>query len=239
MENKKVSVFFCTRKIDDRTTTLIENFKNTAGMEIEVSPIENPDAKPLTKVYNEVLSKESVKDKIVVFTHDDIEILSDKWACHIERMFREHPEYGIIGVAGSAEFDENGAWWNYKIKFGQVLHRSEGKSWLTQFSPSYSHDLEQVCVIDGLFMAIEPDRITKKFDEDLFGMQFYDISFCLDNFLDGKTKIGVTTKINLAHNSVGQLKPEWHESRIRMIEKYGDKFPIIVKNQQKKKWQRK
>ena len=37
----------------------------------------------------------------------------------------------------------------------------------------------------------------------------YDIDFCLSNYIDGKTKIGVTTNIRLAHNSVGELKDNY------------------------------
>ena len=222
-------IVFCTKEKDEKVDKLIENIKETCGCEPKITVCLNPEGEGLTKAYNEILDMPEIDGDTIVFIHDDIEFMREGWGKEVLRLFEEHEDYGIIGVAGSAEFDQMGAWWQYKKIFGQVLHRSEGKSWLTTFSPLLDHDLEEVCVIDGLFMAIRKDRIGKRFDEENFGMQFYDISFCLDNFLDGCTKIGVTTNIRIAHNSVGALKPEWHESKQKMIEKYSQYFPITVK----------
>ena len=118
---------------------------------------------------------------------------------------------------------------NYDDKYGQVLHRSNGKSWLTAFSPLLEKDLQEVCMIDGLFMAIHTKRISKTFDEDFTGFNHYDTSFCLSNFIDGKTKIGVTTNIRMAHNSVGETKPNWFENLEKLNEKFGKYYPIKVK----------
>ena len=175
-----------------------------------------------------MLSNEQIGSDIIVFCHDDIEFLKKGWGEEVIRLFSKNRKFGIIGVAGSAEFDEKGAWWNYQRRFGQVLHKNGGKSWLSAFSPLLDKDLEEVCVIDGLFMAVKRSRITKNFDPDLPGFDFYDIDFCLANFLDGKTKIGVTTNIRLAHKSVGELGDGWFRNRALINEKYGDEFPIRV-----------
>ena len=104
---------------------------------------------------------------IVIFMHDDIEFLKYGWGEEVVRLFNDNQEYGIIGVAGSAEFDDKAAWWQYKKIYGQVMHKSEGKVWLSAFSPLLKKDLEEVCVIDGLFMAVHNKRIIKRFDNDL------------------------------------------------------------------------
>ena len=106
------------------------------------------------------------------------------------------------------------------------MHKHDGKSWLTVFSPLLTKDLEEVCVIDGLFMAVKRSRITKNFDPELPGFDFYDIDFCLANYVDGKTKIGVTTNIRLAHKSIGELSETWYTNRDIINNKYGDYFPI-------------
>lgn len=80
--------------------------------------------------------------------------MRDGWGKEVIRLFKDNKKYGIIGVAGSAQFDQNGAWWNYDKKYGQVLHRHEGKTWLSTFSPLLDKDLEEVAVIDGVFIAI-------------------------------------------------------------------------------------
>jgi hypothetical protein len=188
----------------------------------------NPEGVGLSEIYNTMLKEDKTENDIIVFIHDDIEFLRKGWGGEILRLFNENEDYGIIGIAGSAQFDANATWWQYEKKFGQVLHRHEGKSWLTAFSPLLDKDLQEVCVIDGLFMAVHRKRITKGFDETK-KFDFYDVSLCLDNFLDGKTKIGVTTNIRVAHNSIGQMRPEWYTAREEVNKKYGDKYPIEVK----------
>jgi hypothetical protein len=110
-----------------------------------------------------------------------------------------------------------------------VLHRSEGKSWLTAFSPLLDKDLQEVCVIDGLFMAVHKKRISENFSREIESFDFYDIWFCLANYFEGKTKIGVTTNIRLAHNSVGKLKDSWYKNREIINNTFGNKFPVVVK----------
>ena len=78
-------------------------------------------------------------------------------------------------------------------------------------------------------MAVHTKRISKDFDESIKGFDFYDIDFCLANFIDKKTKIGVTTNIRVAHNSVGKLKPTWYENRDLINEKYKNYLPINLK----------
>ena len=173
-----------------------------------------------------MIKSDKVDSNVIIFIHDDIEFLKKGWGAEILRLFNKHKDYGIIGVAGSAQFDDNGAWWQYNKKYGQVLHRHDGKSWLTAFSPLLDHDLQEVCVIDGLFMAVHKKRISKNFDPEVKGFNFYDIDFCLANYIDGKTKIGVTTNIRIAHNSVGEMKPEWYTNRDQINEKYKDYYPI-------------
>jgi hypothetical protein len=194
----------------------------------------NPEGIGLSNVYNSMLSPEKVEYNIIVFIHDDIDFLKKGWGAEILRLFNEHEDYGIIGVAGSAQFDDNGAWWQYEKKYGQVLHRHEGKSWLTSFSPLLDKDLQDVCVIDGLFMAVHKKRITKQFDENTT-FDYYDVTFCLDNYLDGNTKIGVTTNIRVAHNSIGQMREGWYVAREYVNNKYKDVYPIDVEKDKLKK----
>ena len=219
----KIAVVVCSRENSDEKKSIVRHIEETCECNAHVYFMYNPDNVGLSEIYNSMLEK--ADSDIIIFMHDDIEYLRKGWGAEIIRMFEEHKDYGIIGVAGSKQFDENAMWWQYDKKYGQVLHRNDGKSWLTAFSPLYEHDLEEVCVIDGLFMAVHRDRITKPFDEKT-KFDMYDICFCLDNYFDGETKIGVTTKIRIAHNSVGEMREGWYIAREYVNNKYGDKFPI-------------
>lgn len=228
MEEKLYAVI-STREEGEAIEKFAKHVEETCGCDIDVIVAINHDAIGLTEVYNRATESEELKDKIVVFMHDDIEFLRDGWGKEVLRLFEENKDYGIIGVAGSAEFNKTeGAWWKYKKIFGQVLHKQEGKSWLTMFSPFLDHDIEEVCVIDGLFMAVHNGRCKEKWDDTNFKFQFYDIAFCIDNYLKG-VKIGVTSNIRIAHKSVGELKPEWFTDKEKLMEKYKDVFPIEIK----------
>ena len=228
MDNK-IAVVVCSKKNTEENKGFVEHIKETCGCDTHVYMIHNPDGVSLSKIYADMVVNKEIDSDIIVFIHDDIEFLKKGWGKEVLRLFNEHKEYGIIGVAGSAQFDENGAWWNYEKKYGQVLHRSEGKSWLTAFSPLLTKDLEDVVVIDGLFMAVHKRRISENFSRELDGFDMYDIWFCLSNFFAKKCKIGVTTNIRLAHNSIGRLKETWYKNREKINNEFGNRFPVELK----------
>lgn len=228
MDNK-IAVVVCSKKTSDENKGFVEHIKETCGCDTHVYMIHNPDGVSLSKIYADMVVNKEIDSDIIIFIHDDIEFLKKGWGAEVLRLFNEHEDYGIIGVAGSAQFDERGAWWNYDKKYGQVLHRAEGKSWLTAFSPLLTKDLEDVVVIDGLFMAIHKRRISENFSRELDGFDMYDIWFCLSNYFARKCKIGVTTNIRLAHNSVGKLKDTWYKNREIINKEFGNKFPVELK----------
>lgn len=225
----KIAVIVCSKKPTEENKGFVDHIKETCGCDTHVYMIHNPEGVSLSKIYADMTVNKEIDSDVLVFIHDDIEFLKKGWGREVLRLFNEHQEYGIIGVAGSAQFDENGAWWNYQKKYGQVLHRNEGKSWLTAFSPLLDKDLEEVVVIDGLFMAVHKQRIAENFDREKLLFDFYDIYFCIANYLSKKCKIGVTTNIRLAHNSIGKLRDNWYASRDYINQKFGSKFPIEIK----------
>jgi hypothetical protein len=227
---ESIAIVYCTREKSGESTVFIDHLKETCGCSCHVFAIHNPDGVSISKIYGDIITSDDVKDNIVVFIHDDIEFLRKGWGKEVLRLFNEHDDYAVIGVAGSAQFDARGAWWNYDKKFGQVLHRNEGKSWLTAFSPLLDKDLQEVVVIDGLFMAIHKEKVNVNFSRELDGFDFYDIDFCLSNHFskDWKYKIGVTTNIRLAHNSVGKLKESWYKNREITNQKFGKYYPIDI-----------
>ena len=227
MENK-ITVIFCSKKNGEENKGFIDHIKETCGCDLNVICVHNPDGISISKIYADMTVNEEIETNIIVYIHDDIEFLRKGWGKEILRLFNENEKYGIIGIAGSAQFDENGAWWNYEKKFGQVLHRWEGKSWLTAFSPLLDKDLQEVAVIDGLFIAIHKKRISENFSREIESFDFYDIHFCLSNLLKKKCKIGVTTNIRVAHNSIGKLKDSWYKNREIINEEFGRKFPIDI-----------
>lgn len=205
-----------------------ENIIETCGCEFKLNLIGNEVGNSLSTIYNEAL--EEADTDIVVFVHDDVEFLKEGWGEEIVKLFNEHEEYGIIGVAGSSQFDETASWWTYQRIYGQVLHKKGLRVWLCAYSPLIQEGLKEVCVVDGLFMAVHKKRITSTFDEDFKGFNHYDTSFCLANYIDGKCKIGVTTNVKVAHKSIGETKKNWFENRELLNSKYKEHYPINIED---------
>lgn len=223
----KINIVIPSTHNSEEMQDFIEMLRNTCGCEHEIYFITNKEGIGLTQVYSDMMNK--IKDDVIVFIHDDILFLKDGWGAEILRLFNENEEYGIIGVAGTKEFNERAMWWTNKNSFGQVMHEKDGKRFLTQYSPLLKKDLEEVCVIDGLFMAVAKNRLGSDFNKSIEGFHFYDISFCLDNYLSGWCKIGVTTNIRILHKSVGELSQGWYDNREIINLKYKKHYPIKVK----------
>lgn len=233
-KNKEITIVVSSRKSGEESEEFINQIKTSCGTPAKVIFVTNDGAMGLSELYANMLSNVNIDSEIMLFIHDDIEFLKPGWGKEVVRLFNNNKEYGIIGVAGSAEFgDEHSrgqaAWWRYEGSiYGQVLHKHDGKSWLTAFSPLLDKDLQEVCVIDGLFIAVNRKRISKNFDPEIKNFDFYDIDFSLANYIDGKCKIGVTTNIRLAHKSVGELSDDWYKNRAIVTQKYEKYLPIKV-----------
>jgi glycosyltransferase involved in cell wall biosynthesis len=206
---------------------LIEHFKKSSGYEKGVRVIQkiNNGEKSLSQVYNEILNE--TPDDIVIFTHDDIYFDTSAWYSKIVRNFEKY-NYGIIGLAGTPSLPSSGMWWEDRRKMcGIVNHENQGKKWESKYSPSFGNELREVCLVDGVFIAVHKQRIKKNFVEDFQGFHFYDIPFCVENYLQG-VKIGVCTNIRITHKSIGQTNQQWEDNRILFTQKYAEHLPIKV-----------
>jgi hypothetical protein len=221
-----ITVGFSTRKINSK---FVDHIKNTIGIKnVEIIPIENDGVYSLTQAYNMILDQAS--NNIVVLCHDDIEIETKSWGHKLRQLFNENSEYGIIGLAGSKYLPESGRWWDVpQSMYGIVNHKHEGKKWESKYSKDLKNNIEDTIIVDGLFIALDKTKIKSNFDENVKGFHFYDLNFCLDNFIK-KVGIGVTTKIRVTHLSIGQTNEEWEVNRTLFIDKFKDHLPINISN---------
>ena len=194
-----ISVGFSTRKVDDNFVSML---KKTSGVsKIEVIPVENNGEFSLSEVYNDLINKS--ENDIIVLLHDDIYFDSKNWASKVLNYFKRNPDYGILGVAGSTSLPSSGKWWEdfSKLK-GIVNHEHEGKKWESKYSASLGNQLDNVLLVDGLFLAINKKNIKKNFNKDVKGFHFYDVDFSFRNYLEG-VKIGVMYDVRITHKSIG------------------------------------
>jgi len=222
--NEPISVVISTRKIDDNYLKHVE--KMFSHPKTEVNIYENDGISSLTEIYNIGL-KES-KNEIVVFMHDDLILETSNMTPKIVKLFEKHPEYGIIGIAGTDKLT-SGRWWdNRENMFGVVGHIHEGKRHVNHYSKGVFNDvLKDVVVVDGLFFAVHKGRIKKGFNEQFEGFHFYDISFCIENFLEG-VKIGLTTKLGVTHKSIGMVNKQWEKNKLFFEALFEKQLPLTT-----------
>jgi hypothetical protein len=220
-----ITIGFSTRKIDD---TFVEMLKKTSGVsKTEVRPIENNGEYSLTEVYNKIL-EQSAND-IVVLLHDDIYFDSKNWGQKILNHFKRNSDYGILGLAGTTNMPKSAKWWEDFSKMkGIVNHEHEGKKWESKYSQSKGNELDDVVLVDGLFIVINKKNINKKFNEEIGGFHFYDVDFSFRNFIEG-VKIGVMYDVRVTHKSIGQTNEQWEKNREVFAKKYENVLPVKVK----------
>jgi glycosyltransferase involved in cell wall biosynthesis len=192
----------------------------------EILMYENDGQMSLTQVYNKGL-KESVND-IVVFMHDDLILETPNMTPKIVKLFEKHPNYGIIGIAGTDKLT-SGMWWqNRENMFGVVGHIHEGKRHVNHYSKGVFNDvLKDVVIVDGLFFMVRKSLLKKEFNEQFEGFHFYDISFCVENQFEG-VKIGLTTKLGVTHKSVGITNKQWEKNKLLFEALFEKRLPLTI-----------
>ena len=199
-KNKEtLSVVISTKKIDEEYIKHVKKMFSQPDTEILV--YENNGEKSLTEVYN--IGLEKSKNEIVVFMHDDLILETPNMTPKIVNMISKHSldsNYGII----------NGK--------RHVNHYSKGV---------FNEKLKDVVVVDGLFFIVHKGRIKRGFNEDFKGFHFYDISFCVENYLEG-VKVGVTTKFSITHKSIGVTNKQWEKNKLFFEALYDKKLPLEI-----------
>jgi len=220
-----ITVGYSTRKSNPEFTEYLK--KSSGFKKINVIEKINNGEKSLSQIYNEILS-ESTTD-IVVFCHDDIYFDTPGWYYKLLKHFQK-TDYGILGVAGTTNMSETGRWWEANTRknmIGIVNHESGGKKWTSKYSEDFNNGIKQSVIVDGLFIAVNKQKIKSDFIESFKGFHFYDISFCFENYIQD-VKVGVITNIRITHKSIGETNEQWEENRIQFAEKYKDNLPAKV-----------
>ena len=220
-----ITIGFSTRKIDNKFVELLK--KSSGVSNPEIVPVENNGEFSLTEVYNKILNES--KNDIVVLCHDDIYFDSKNWGQKIINHLKRNKDYGILGLAGTTHMPKSAKWWEDFSKMkGIVNHEHEGKKWESKYSQNKGNELDDVVLVDGLFIVVNKKNINQPFNEEIGGFHFYDVDFSFRNFIEG-VKIGVMYDVRVTHKSIGQTNYQWDKQRWTFAEKYKDVLPTKVK----------
>ena len=228
MKNK-IHVVYSSHLSDEENITFSNHIAETIGVEHYIHCYPNFNEYSLSEVYNLALKEYyddiiEDNDSIFIFCHNDIIFDNKDWGKKLLYKFNNY-SYDIIGVAGSTFMPNNGMWWHDRSKMvGIVNHEQVGKKWASEYSNKFI-GIKSTIIVDGVFMAVNPDTIENRFDESYKGFHFYDIAFCFPNYLDG-CNIGVVTDLRITHKSVGETNKEWEDNRKQFAEQYEDYLPL-------------
>lgn len=228
-----VSLIICSRH-SSIAPELNENIKKTIQTSYELIVIDNSLNKfSIFAAYNKGM--ELSTGNFFIFLHDDIIFRSQGWGKSILKIFNEHPDIGLIGVAGGTiKTQMPSTWWIGGSVIIRIIQHHKNQIQVKDKNEGFqNNDLMDVAAIDGVFMAMRRDKRIA-FDEELKGFHNYDLDLSLKHFLL-KKRIVVSQKILLEHFSGGNIDKQWFKSAHQFHKKNFNKLPIVIDEIQSQK----
>jgi Glycosyltransferase like family len=220
----RVSAIICSIRPDYFAHIKAQLESRFAAHEIEVIGIH--DAKSLCEGFNR--GARQSRGDILIFCHDDIDIVHDNFA---DRLLHHLQTQDMVGIVGASHI-VNGSWKYAGLPHlhGQIIHRPPDEKTLNaqQMGSFYylaaglqKPVMENIQTMDGVFMAAHR-RVWESvgFDEATFdGFHLYDIDFSYRAFLAGY-RLGIPADLLLVHFSLGRYDTAWHKYNRRFLEKF-------------------
>ena len=191
------------------------------------------DAKSLCEGYNRGMRRAT--GDIIIFSHDDIEILTPDFALRLKHHLATHH---VVGACGASRL-VNGYWmrasWPYV--HGLVAHhypedfedRGSARKFRVMVLDTLGEDTTGLMqVLDGMFMAARREVVERcPFDEERFdGFHMYDLDFTFSAYLAGYD-VAVFRDITIVHytyaSTPGYLEAFDHY-RVRFEQKHHHEF---------------
>jgi hypothetical protein len=230
LESMKIFAFICTRteSLPDYTQKLVSYLSRC---KIDVNLLVNKES--IFTAYKEAVDNTPINDEdIVIFCHDDIEIIMDpqQFVTVLIRAARRKPS-GFFGPAGTTHLTQDAVWWNREVwtaggHRGFVLHGDT----ITNSEYTFYGSPGRVVCLDGLFLGIGGESL-KKIDlskPDAFEgkWDFYDIYYTIQAHKKGL--YNTAEPIFILHRSKGELvgRESWHKNREAFVE--ANKLPLMI-----------
>jgi GT2 family glycosyltransferase len=174
------------------------------------------DARSLAEGYNRALRL--ARHEIVVFAHDDVNILSPDFAARLLRGISRHD---LVGVAGTRKLI-GGAWHfaGYPHLAGQ-MGVPGGDGYVVTLYDAMERETKGLQALDGMLLAARRETALRlEFDEATFdGWHLYDLDFSLRAAQAG-LDCASCNDILTVHGSQGSYDAHWREYAQRFIDKH-------------------
>ena len=205
-------------------------FQKTAAMYARFWPRDQlqvfhiPDAKSLAEAYNRAIR--AAGGETIIFSHDDIEILSPDLA---QRLAAHLARFDIVGVAGTTLMGHP-RWLQAgpPYLFGQVAHPIPEGGFMVDIYGAPRRAIGQIQALDGLFLAMKtPVARALMFDEQTFdGFHGYDVDFTFRAYQAGY-RLAVACDIQVLHESPGNFDQTWETYARRFIDKHVSRLALL------------
>lgn len=217
---RRVSIIICS--VDpQRFDRVCANYRALLGA-VPHEIIGIHDARSLCEGYNRGVRRAS--GEILVFSHDDIEIVTPDFAA---KLLAHLARYDLVGVAGTARLT-GGNWIDegWPHLHGQIGSKiSKPGSLIVTVYQLHGAAAAEVQAIDGVFLAARREVLERmRFDEETFdGWHLYDLDFTFSAHLSG-FRTAVCHDVCLIHNSFGDYGDDWRQYVQRFDDKHRDRL---------------
>ena len=217
-----LSIVICSKN-KEVCDQLVANINLTIGIPFELEIVTN--AESITQAYESGL-KRSTKE-FCLFLHEDVLFHTQDWGRSLLDHFKRDSSLGLIGLAGSKTHTfVPSAWWDCSEndKVIRIIQHKPGGQTEDQNQGFKADKLEEVAVIDGVFMALRKE-IGAHFDQTLIGFHGYDLDISLAVQEKGY-KVAVIQDVVVEHFSLGNLHLGWLSALLHVHRKYKHLLPM-------------
>jgi len=222
-----ISVIICSVDSAKYAAVTAHYAKLLAGERYEIIGLH--DARSLAEAYNRGAARAA--GDIVIFSHDDIEILTPDFAARLKRHLAAHDVVGPCGTSRMTSGHWMGAGWPHLR--GLVVHQyssgapdaaSVGMYRALVFDTLAEDASGGLQGLDGMFIAVRrPVLDTCRFDEERFdGFHLYDLDFTYSACLAG-LDVAVFRDISMLHYTSGDA-PGYQEAFECYYRRFEDKY---------------
>ena len=173
------------------------------GQRWELLPI--TDARSLCEGYARGFAQ--TRGELVVFCHDDIEILCERFH---DRLVDALGGADVVGVAGTTQLNGPALGWAGAPHVHGAVTHVDGDTLYPSLCSGFGPRLDGAQALDGLFIAARRGVVaTIGFDAETFdGFDFYDVDFTYRAYKAG-FRVRIQTDLHLLHASRGDFGPRY------------------------------
>ncbi|MDD2995689.1 MAG: glycosyltransferase [Paludibacter sp.] len=224
-----LSIIICSR-YKTLSEKLVNNITETAGVDVEIIPIDNSDNKySIFSAYNTGYKKANFE--YLCFLHEDISFKTHNWGQKLIQHLSKGGT-GFVGIAGGNLATRIPSSWSIGEKYIHIIQNGKKNKPQHILSPiDKEYNSLQAVLLDGVFLGTTSEVMKKcKFDESMNGFHGYDLDICLQSINFG-FKNYVVFDILIEHFSNGNRNYQYYQNQTQLFKKWTPILPLFVNDE--------